>query len=769
MLAKVLLVSLFPVVLCVGSGPQLSTGEASSANLTHAVIRQHDPNGCEQNEACTVAVECASDAEAKANMMPCSSASGVVGVCCPTSPNHRHKRSLKPGGEYFFLSAIHDGRRQYDEQLRHMHKHRATMTAKQKPESMFHRLLQPTGLGHGHFKDLTQQADIYGHVYASRKYADMTHMSLEERQGDLFIRGPRNVEPMVVWCDPYARYRTIDGSCNNPLPDRAGWGSAGYPFERLLPPAYEDGVWAPRIHSVTGNLLASTRTISAVLFPDVDHPDPHLNILFMQLGQFVTHDITLSQSIPLDNGEDVECCTPDGSRALYGEELHFACMPIEISPYDPFYSRFGVSCMNFVRIKLACGSECTLGYGTQGNSVTHFIDASPVYGSSDFVAASVRSFHQGQLRASYPTGIELPPFASNPRDCVPWARVCFETGDIRVNQLLALTQVQTLFLREHNRLAKGLSHVNPHWDDEKLYQEARKIVIGEYQNLVFNEYLPLLLGRKKAQQLMDPPHGHTYFYNANLPPMTLTESAVAAFRFGHSTIDGFFRLLYRDAPPEIVPIADVFTDPSKILEPNSFDRMMHSFGEQPQQQVDNYKTYGVTRFLLPEGKPYGSDLAAINMQRGRDFAMRPYNDYRELAGLPRVTDFRQMGEMAELLAQVYESPDDIDLWPGGLLEPPGNGAIVGPTFSYLIAEMFSRLKFGDRYYFTNGPEVNPGAFTLQQLSEIRRTSLASLICANVDNWYDFYQTPKAFLRSSWDNEPIPCASHYSLDLDAWRD
>lgn len=280
-----------------------------------------------------------------------------------------------------------------------------------------------------------------------------------------------------------------------------------------------------------------------MIFPDVDRPDPRLNILFMQLGQFVTHDIARSQSITLENGENVECCTPDDSRALYGEELHFACMPIEISPHDPFYSRYGVGCMNFVRIQLTCGSECTLGYGTQGNSVTHFIDASNVYGSTDEVAAYVRTFQQGQLRASSPTGIELLPIAINSRDCVPWARVCFETGDIRVNQLFALTQVQTMFLREHNRLAKSLSQLNPHWDDEKLYQEARKIVIAEYQNLVFNEYLPLLLGWGKVQQLglVDPPGGYTYFYNPNLPPMVLTESAVAAFRFGHSTVDGFFR------------------------------------------------------------------------------------------------------------------------------------------------------------------------------------------------------------------------------------
>lgn len=70
----------------------------------------------------------------------------------------------------------------------------------------------------------------------------------------------------------------------------------------------------------------------------------------------------------------------------------------------------------------------------------------------------------------------------------------FSLGDRRANENLHLTSMQLIWARHHNTLASSLSSINPHWDDEKLFQEARRILAAQMQHITYNEFLPVLLG-----------------------------------------------------------------------------------------------------------------------------------------------------------------------------------------------------------------------------------------------------------------------------------
>lgn len=214
-------------------------------------------------------------------------------------------------------------------------------------------------------------------------------------------------------------------------------------------------------------------------------------------------------------------------------------------------------------------------------------------------------------------------------------------------------------------------------------------------------------------------------------------------------------------------------NPSKLRSRDYLDNLLRMLTEQPMQQVDNSITFGLSRFLFRAGNPFGLDLASLNIQRGRDHGIRSYNDYLNLIGSPKIQSFNEFGpEVASRLSRVYKHPDDIDLWIGGLIEPATGDSLVGLTFGEIIADQFSRFKRGDRYFYDNHPSANPGHFAPEQLHEIRKASMARIICDNADH-YTLNQIPAyAFIRSDViGNSPISCDGHSIpvVNLDLWRE
>nr|CAD7463565.1 unnamed protein product [Timema tahoe] len=194
--------------------------------------------------------------------------------------------------------------------------------------------------------------------------------------------------------------------------------------------------------------------------------------------------------------EGIQCCSDDGESILPAQLLHPACMPIYICREDRFYSAFSQHCMNFVRSMTTVGQDCKLSSAEQLNEVTSYLDLSPVYGSSKSTSDSLRTLYGGRLKASRYKGQQHLPSVQNKTsrcDVRNSSEACYSAGDIRVNQNPQLTVLHTILLREHNRVARVLCKLNPHWDDERVYQEARRIVIAEYQHITYYEWLSIFL------------------------------------------------------------------------------------------------------------------------------------------------------------------------------------------------------------------------------------------------------------------------------------
>ncbi|CAL1288898.1 unnamed protein product [Larinioides sclopetarius] len=300
---------------------------------------------------------------------------------------------------------------------------------------------------------------------------------------------------------------------------------------RLTPASYE-GKGDVR-KSVTDDPLPEPRDISQYALKDIHRPTTEVTYLFTAHGQIIAHD--LSRAIQ----PSTNCCLP------HNAEKEECTMAISVRPDDPFYSQFNKTCISFQRSKQCI--FCKTVHRAQKNSATAQLDANIVYGVSEEEVKKLRANDEtGKLKSSAKNKGYLLPAGKDKRD--PFCpkgqdSKCFLSGDFRVNMHATLTSLQTVYMRQHNKIANRLKKINPHWGDEKLFQEARKILIALHQCITNKEYLPILLGRNTVElfdlSVKNGPRGTKYFSQVLLAEFQ--EHAHAAFRL-HSMVPTYIGL-----------------------------------------------------------------------------------------------------------------------------------------------------------------------------------------------------------------------------------
>jgi peroxidase len=489
--------------------------------------------------------------------------------------------------------------------------------------------------------------------------------------------------------------RTIDGSNNNL--QHQDWGSANVPLLRQVPPDYENGSWTP-----SGYDRPNVREISNVVAAQ-ERPiynEKYATDMVWQWGQFIDHDIDLT--VGADPAELLPIQIPSGDPYFDPQSTGTQEMFLNRSAYDPATGKTP----NNPRQQI--------------NQVTAYIDGSMVYGSDPVRAATLRT-NDGTGRLETSPGNLLPfntdslPNAGGPNPTF------FVAGDVRANEQVGLTSLHTLFVREHNRIARIIQRHSPKLTGNQTYERARAWVGALVQVITYNEFLPVLLGPNAFK----PYTG----YDSGKNPGINNEFSTAAYRFGHSMLSlEILRLRKngRPIPEGNLALRDAFFSPWRITNERGIEPLLRGLASNSAQEVDAYIIDEVRNFLFGPPGAGGFDLASLNLQRGRDHGLPSYNDVRLAFGLsPAITfaDITRNHHVQDRLKSIYGTAEKVDVWIGGLAEDHRRGAMVGDLFYTILVDQFERLRDGDRFFYLN-------VFPNYQIKRLEKTTLADIIRRN---------------------------------------
>lgn len=306
----------------------------------------------------------------------------------------------------------------------------------------------------------------------------------------------------------------------------------------------------------------------------------------------------------------------------------------------------------------------------RGTTSNHDIDLCPLYGRTLAQTRILRALdgapgNRGRLKSQWIDGDEYAPFLFkadganlNPefegldlplglagiRDDGRRARL-FAFGGDRANAVPHVAAINALLLREHNRIAGLLEQDYPRWDDERVFQTARNIVIVLFIKIVVEEYINHI-APVPVRLRANPRVAWTAPWNR---PNWITAEFSLLYRW-HSLI-----------PDEMswggtrYPVGSLFMDNRPLLQVG----LGGAFAELSSQPTGQLGPINTTQALIP--------IEEFAIKQGRINRIAPYTHYLKLVGLKepkRLEDISSNPEVVRLLRDAYGSVDRIEFYPG---------------------------------------------------------------------------------------------------------
>ncbi len=358
---------------------------------------------------------------------------------------------------------------------------------------------------------------------------------------------------------------------------------------------------------------------------------------------------------------------------------------------------------------------------------------SPLYGLNREQTLALRAMDGGRLKSQPIGDEEFPPFLcdaggaikqefaslpvpvgfGNPRLTTEQKAHLFAMGSDAGNSQIGYAMLNVLFLREHNAVARELADKHSSWDDERLFQTARNVVIVLLMKLVVEEYIN---------------HIAPYRFRFKLHPGGFSKQPWMRPNW----IAAEFNLLYRWH--SLVPSTiNVHGKPLALEETVNDPQLLTREGIGPLFDDASRQRAGEVG-LFNTGAFFHHITTLPSIVQSRVVRLPTYNDYRADCKMPRLTSFDQLTSSVRVrqeLKRLYGSVDRLEFYVGIFAEDPRPNSVLPALLGTMVGlHAFSQIMTSP--LLAKGIWKHPDTFAAEGQRIIAQTgSLGALVRRNL--------------------------------------